>query len=150
VNFNDKKIKVLGTAFNVRNYSDEKNDVITLVEGSIELTTQKERILMVPNNQISISRNDGSSVLNNVNASVYGAWRDGKFVYDKMPLKQIISDIARWYQVDVFYQNPSVQSKRISMFTKKSNEINDILEIIEAAEDVRFELNGNSLLVRSK
>ena len=149
VHFNNKKVEVLGTAFNVRSYDDEKTDVVTLAEGSISLNTGSEKLIMEPNKQAVID-NGGNIQMKDVKAMVYGAWRKGKFVYDKAPLEQIVKDMARWYQVDVFYQNASVKTKRISMYTQRSNNIDEILEIIEAAEEVSFELSNKSLVVRSK
>ncbi|TRX71430.1 FecR family protein [Carboxylicivirga sp. M1479] len=150
VHFNNKKIRVLGTQFNVRSYKEENNDYVTLAEGSIQLESKQANVIMEPNKQAVVNKKSGQLELQTVNAMVYGAWRKGNFVYDKARLETIINDVARWYQLNVFYQNHSVKEKRLSLYTPRQGSIKDLLEILEATDDISFEINDDNLIVRSK
>lgn len=148
VHFNNKRVKVLGTAFNVRTYEDEKNDVITLVEGSVALSTANEKVVLKPNEQATCGADNGIMV-NPVNATVYTAWKDGRFVYRDAPLQQIVSDLARWYDVDVFYQNQRMKNERFSLNTNRQDNIQQILEALELTETVKFKVNGKNIVIQS-
>jgi len=150
VHFNDKKIRVLGTQFNVRSYKEEKNDFVTLAEGSIKLDSKQTSVILEPNKQAVVNKITGQLEVQFVNAMVYGAWRKGNFVYDKAPLEIIINDVARWYQLNVSYQEESIKTKRISLYTPRQSSISDLLEILEATEDISFEINEGNLIVRPK
>jgi len=150
VHFNNKKIEVLGTQFNVRSYKEEKNDFVTLTEGSIALNSKQANVIMEPNKQAIVNKATGEMQVKSVNAMVYGAWRNGNFVYDKARLETIINDMARWYKVNVFYQNPSVKDLRLSLYSKRQGSITELLEILEVTEDIAFELNDDNLIVRTK
>jgi len=148
VHFNNKRIKVLGTAFNVRAYENEKTDVVTLLEGSVALTTPGNSVKMKPNEQ-AISGADNTIQVNQVNASLYTAWKDGSFVYRDVPLNQIVRDLARWYDVDVFYQNQSMKTERFSINTNRQENIQDILEALELTQTVKFKVNGKNIVIQS-
>ena len=149
VNFKDKRIKVLGTEFNVRAYEDETADVVTLVEGSIELDAMQESVILSPDQQAVIEQNANQIVINKVDANIYAAWKDGKFVYDNKQLERIMRDMARWYQLNIFYQNESMKGKRFSLYTNRYDSIDDMLEILEATNKVKFEIFENNIVIKS-
>ena len=54
-------VKVIGTAFNVRSYSDEKTAEASLIRGSIEVTLKDrkdQKIILKPNEKISIATDE--------------------------------------------------------------------------------------------
>ncbi|HEY4154354.1 MAG TPA: FecR domain-containing protein [Puia sp.] len=58
-------LKVLGTAFNVRSYADEKNTETSLIRGSVEITLRDnpdKKIILKPNEKLMV-QNDDFSVL---------------------------------------------------------------------------------------
>ncbi len=148
VHFNDRKLEVLGTEFNVRAYNDEKTNVVTLVEGSIALSAGKEKLVMQPDKQAII---DGQNKLQlvDVDASLYSAWKDGRFVYKNAPLNQIVTDLARWYNCDIFYQNLAMKNERFSLNTNRQEDIKQILEALELTQTVKFKVTGKNIVIQS-
>ncbi|MBK3516487.1 FecR family protein [Carboxylicivirga marina] len=149
VHFNDKRVKVLGTEFNVRCYEDESSDVITLVEGCIALDSKRESVILSPDQQAVIGLNDKKIAISNVDAKLFAAWKDGKFVYNNTPLETIMKDLSRWYQLNIFYQNANMKNKRFSLYTMRYDSIEEMLEILEATNKVKFEIFEDNIAIKS-
>ncbi|MCG8580904.1 MAG: DUF4974 domain-containing protein [Bacteroidales bacterium] len=148
VHFNDKRIKVLGTEFNVRAYPDETEDLVTLVEGSVALSAANDEVVLKPNEQATCRANKAIKV-NTVNTTLYTAWKEGRFVYRDAPLEQIVNDLARWYDVEIFYQNKGMKQERFSLNTNRRANIQLILEALELTETVQFKVSGRNIVIQS-
>lgn len=148
VHFNNKKVEVLGTAFNVRTYTNEKVDIVTLVEGSIALSTGTQKVLMKPDKQAIVDAQNQLQLLD-VDASLYAAWKEGRFVYKNTPLDRIVTDLARWYDCQIFYQNPDMKNERFSLNTNRQEDINQILEALALTQTVQFKVKGKNIVIQS-
>ncbi|MDB4591085.1 FecR domain-containing protein [Flavobacteriaceae bacterium] len=140
------EVSVLGTEFNVRSYSDEIYDAITLVEGVVELKTSNNKYTMKPNTQILTSKENNLDQVLDVNGRVYGAWRNGFFVYNNVSLDLILKDLARWYQLEVVIKNDLVKSQKLSMYTQRSRDIDEILEIIMQVGKIKLTRIKNQIV----
>ena len=108
VDFKDKEgryseIEVLGTHFNVNDYSDEENIKTTLLEGSVKIRRLNQQQMLSPGQQAVFASNT-ISLKKNVDVSQVVAWKDGFFVFNNMDLPTIMRQVARWYNVDVNFE----------------------------------------------
>ncbi len=149
VSFNDNTIKALTTEFNVRCYKDDDNEgTITVIEGSVELTSKQEKVTLTPEQQAVIRKNSAKVDITMVNPKVFVAWKNGKFVYHNTSLGPIMNDLARWYQVDVSYQDNQLKDLKFSLFTNRYNSIESMLEIIEATNKVKFDVKNENVVIK--
>ena len=142
------KVNVLGTSFNVREYSDEILSTTTLVTGKVvlkKLTDQKEYNLM-PNEQAVIS-DQNNTVVKSVNVNQFIAWKDKRILFEENTVEQIFNDLSRWYNFNVIYANPEAKELRFSIDVKRYDEFYDILEILEMTKKVKFEINENVVTI---
>lgn len=51
------------------------------------------------------------------------------------------------FDVEVFYQNPRLKEKRFFGIMKKQTCLDEVLEIIAKAGNVRFNVNGRTVIV---
>lgn len=119
-------IKVLGTAFNVRSYADEKITEASLIRGSVEVTlrSNQKKYTLEPNDKLVIDHpvivNDpGIAVRKKEKATTELAklvkvkfeekeksasetlWTRGKLAFDEEPMEEIALMLERWYDVKV-------------------------------------------------
>ncbi|MCT4603991.1 MAG: DUF4974 domain-containing protein [Marinifilum sp.] len=142
------ELRVLGTEFNVRAYEDEEEILSTLVEGSVQVNNSLgEEIILNPGYQAIIKRNDNS--LTNVLANIeeVTAWKNGQFIFDNRRLENIMYDLARWYDIKVFFANATVKDKNFSVDVQRYGNIEDILKLIEGTGDAQFTIKGNVITV---
>lgn len=144
----EMELRVLGTEFNVRAYEDEEEILSTLVEGSVQVNNSLgEEIILNPGYQAVIKRNDNS--LTNVLANIeeVTAWKNGQFIFDNRRLENIMYDLARWYDIKVFFANATVKDKNFSVDVQRYGNIEDILKLIEGTGDAQFTIKGNVITV---
>lgn len=140
------QVKVLGTCFNVRSY-DKSSQMVTLVEGSVELNHPHDKVLLKPNQQAYMG-NGLSYEVCKVNATDYIYWKDYIFNYKIESLENILDDLSRTYDVKFFYQNQSCKDKKYTLRLKKSKNIQEVLEVIERLKQVTFDIKGSNIIVK--
>ena len=147
VDVKDVEIEVLGTEFNIEAYADQNSIVTTLVKGSVKLTKGDESILIKPNQQASISKDERMFAVETVNAKNYSLWKDGIFYFEEASLETIMLRLERWYGVKLFYMNQEIKKKRFSMEVKRYTNIEDILDILSRTEKVHFDVKSNVVVI---
>ena len=147
VKTNNMDVRVLGTQFNVKAYPDEEYTYTTLNEGSVKLTMGNQCTEMAPNQQVVLSNSSGTFQQKNVDASIYSAWIDGKFIFKDEPLENIMLALGRWYDVKIFFQNQNIMQERFSMSVDRYDNIEVLLRKMEKTEALRFSLKKKALVV---
>ena len=140
---NGVDIRVLGTSFNVSAYQEEV--VTTLVEGKVQLKRGDEQVVLSPNQQAIWS--DDKFKVKQVDARNYVLWKEGIFYFEDVDLERILDDMARWYNVNIFYMNPTLKKMKFSVEIRRYGDINEILRRIEQTKRVKFEIKDRTINV---
>ena len=151
VEVDEMKVKVLGTAFNVKSYVDEPGIYTTLVQGSVAIFRdgQPEKIIK-PGEQAYYNKGVGMLRVSPVDVNEFTAWKDGLFYFKDITLEEILRIVARWYDLEIFYMNQSAKSVVYSGKMPMYSSVEDVLRKFEISGDVRFELQGRALTVFDK
>lgn len=150
-------IKVLGTAFNVRSYPDEKKTETSLIRGLVEVTLvdrPDKKIILHPNEKLSVgnamltshsmqkpSHNPELPVaglpeimlekitrLSADSSAMATAWVNNKLVFDDEPFEQVAFKIERWYNINMVITDEALKSLRFSAVFEKES----LQEVMEA------------------
>lgn len=148
VNTSKGKVKVLGTGFNVRDYSDEKNVFTTLVEGSVDLISKGDKHLLLKPSEQGVFSESGALTKKTVDVQLYTSWREGRFMFRKQRLEYIMNVLARWYNIEVFFLNQEQKDILFSGDIKRYEDFDKILEMLELAGDTKFQIKGRGVVVR--
>lgn len=136
-----QQVKVLGTHFNISSYPDEPLKKTTLLEGSVAINGT----ILKPNQQ---------AVLNGTNltvkpANVEGelAWKNGDFLFDGEDFRAAMRKVARWYDVDIVYDNSVPQQIKLGGWVSRSKNISAVLKVLESTGEVHFKVTGRRVIV---
>lgn len=147
-------ITVLGTHFNVNAYNDESSIKVTLLEGSVKVTSPspsespdsyREGVRLIPGQQARVEKGQHIRVVNDVDIQEVVAWQKGLFVFDNTDLATIMRQVSRWYDVEVVYDGKIADTK-FGGGLSKSLPLSNVLKLIEA-NGVKFKLEGKVLRV---
>ena len=141
----DLDVKVLGTSFNVKAYSDEDVVETSLVEGRVSVGGRVLR----PNVQAVYQKETGEFSYKKINGDNYRLRKERVFVFERERLDDILREIARWYDFEVFYQNPELADKQFGFKLQKYEHVESLLRILELTGEVRFDYKDNVLIVKS-
>lgn len=149
---NDVAINVLGTQFDVKSYSDEKNVYTTLVKGSITFEHNGQTKQIVPGEQVVYDKDVQSIVIKTVNTEQYTSWTNKMFYFENTSLDDILRQLSRWYGLDIEYTKTRLNTKEIyySGKVKMYDHPIDILRKFEKSGELKFDLKSNTVIITDK
>ncbi|WP_113639288.1 FecR family protein [Nubsella zeaxanthinifaciens] len=139
-----QNIKVLGTSFNVNAYKNDTRTITTLLSGSVQLNKKDNNPLakLIPGQQ-AVLNNDNVAV-ENVDATVFSAWKDGEFRFKASSLVDVLRQIERWYDVDVDYTNVPAEVY-IHASINRNRQLSTVLNALEKITNLKFQVKGRSI-----
>lgn len=147
VNTNDQKVTVLGTKFNIKAYPKEQETTTKLLRGSVKVNTTKsnKEILMKPGDHVV---NRGDQLLLTSNDKIKVDWVDRQFVFNEKSAEELMNDIARWYNIEVEFENPELKTKSFTGSISRYSDFKKIIAVLSATEVFRFEVEGRKIIVK--
>jgi ferric-dicitrate binding protein FerR (iron transport regulator) len=113
-------VKVLGTTFLVRHYASDHAARVAVSQGRVLLRSASvvgggasgETIL--PASALGIAADSGAIVVMPNGASAYAGWTDGTLQFQDTPLRDVLADIGRAYDVDITVSDSTLLAKRVT------------------------------------
>jgi len=167
-------IKVIGTTFNVRSYSDEKFAEAALIKGSIEVTLKDrdQKIILNPNEKISVANEEPKAetkpekinlvksnpvripqfVVNEIKPNptnnIIGeiAWTQNKLYFEDETLEDIVLMVERWFGKKVTIANESL--KTVHYTGNFENEtMEEVLSYLKLSKSFNFRLGNDNVVI---
>ena len=139
-------IRVYGTSFNVKAYPDDSFQKTTLEEGSIGLQVNDKEFKLVPNQQAVLNTANEVNIIK-INARQQSVWRHGRFLFDNENLEDIMAQLARWYDVNIFFTGAKVKNLHFSGEIDRYEDIERVLHMIELTTNISFTINGKTITI---
>lgn len=130
VNTSTKKVQVLGTCFNVRAYSTKKTFSTVLVEGSVAISSDKERTLIKPEQMYVYYKDRKEGEIMNIDPTQYISWKDKEIRFQQQPIKEIIGHIAEFYGYEIDIDNPVLNNYELTGTLSLKSQIHNTLNIL--------------------
>lgn len=135
-------IRALGTCFNV--YKRLSGVTVSVIEGSVRVrtkadygvTTAVHKQILKQGRQLSYTQSGAISSLGAVNIKEVSAWRDGKLIFDEMPLAEVIQEVNRYRTRQIHITDPDLKDLKVSGVFK-SDDLDSILGAIEQVLPVK-------------
>lgn len=163
----DINIKVLGTAFNVRNYSNEGKIETSLIRGKIELTVNNrpgQKFLLNPYEKLIVqntavkqkdaihSANSGVSIAispilpkkDSVLAET--GWLKDQLIFTNQPLEEIAFELERNYNIKIIFSDKEAKAYR---YTASFNHVgvNKILGMLSLSKKINFKITDSVITI---
>lgn len=139
---------VLGTAFNISAYNDQKAVTVTVARGRVVVRrADKTLAVLTPNQQLSWKIGQADQSKQTVNAEKVTAWKEQDLIMDDITLLQASELIAKRYGIEVLFKSDQVKTCRFTAAFLKRNNISEVTEVLSAITGASFERKGNLLLI---
>jgi len=140
-------VRVLGTRFNVNAYDDESSVNVTLLQGSVSLTTinKKQPTIVRPGEQARIDESGRVELSDKVDLEEVMAWKNGLFSYKSADIGAIMRQISRWYNVDVVFEKPV--HEKFYAEAPRNTSVSVLLKMLEATKAVHFKIGEKTISV---
>ena len=143
----NSQITVTGTEFNIRNRNNSTNIVVS--KGSVKvmnLSSRKQENLK--KGDMVLSDNSGYITLPmKVNLKYYLAWRENKLAFRHAPLKEVMAEIERTYNVKTVFLKESSKNRTITgIFETESLE--KVLSVLSLTLDLNISQKGMKIIIQ--
>lgn len=145
VTANGSEVKVLGTHFNINSYQEEESIKTTLLEGSVMVSKDKQIALLQPGQQAALNKSGILQVKKLEHFDEVMAWRNGNFYFSNSSLENVMSQLSRWYDVDVIFEKGVVARNFDGEISRDLN-LDEVLKILET-NNIHFKIKGKTLRV---
>ncbi|MDY9919325.1 MAG: FecR domain-containing protein [Proteiniphilum sp.] len=142
------QITVYGTSFNVSSYSEDIRESVVLVNGSVEVKSEKSTILLNPNEMAEIE--NGQIMRKEVDVSDYIGWTSGYMQFNKSPLNEVLKKIGRYYNIEFQYASDlNMHNQTCSGKLFLSENLNDVLEAFSKMTYYQYDKqNDKAIFIR--
>jgi len=140
INTPKSKIRVYGTSFNVSAYSDDLQESVVLLNGSVQIESNNNSILLEPNELAEIK--NGSIDKKKVDVVDYIGWKNGFLQFNKSPLNEVLKKIGRYYNLQ--FKNVDevdLYSATCSGKLFLPENVNDVLKAFQEMTLLNFEID---------
>lgn len=147
----DLQLQVLGTKFNFRDYPEDHEVVVSLLEGKVGLNNllreEKEAVLS-PDERAVLNKANGLLTVESVTASNASQWTDGYLFFDEELLPDIAKELERSYNVKIHIANDSLKTFRFyGNFVRREQNIQEVLEALASTEKMQYEIEERNITI---
>ena len=64
--------------------------------------------------------------------------------------EDLLSELARWYDIEIFYQNPSLKDLHFTASFQRSSNMEEVISLLERTQKIKVNVNGKTLIVQNK
>jgi transmembrane sensor len=105
-----------------------------------------ESTILKPNQQ-SVLTGGNQIKVNQVDASLVVAWKEGQFSFQNEALESIMRKVGRWYDVDVVYEDENLRKAIIWGKVSRFENISKVLSKLQLTGQAKFKVEGRSVYV---
>jgi len=147
---NGVSVEVYGTKFNFKNFIEDDNLNVVLVEGSVQIkniVTNKSTKLS-PGFMGSVSKKTNLISKTKVNTKLYTSWVNGRVIFRNEKFDQIIKKLERLYNVTIINNNKIISGEPFNAsFDINSEPIDDVLGNFKQIYDIDYQISNNKIII---
>jgi transmembrane sensor len=147
---NGALVKDVGTTFDVRAYPGETHVRVVVVEGSVDLAGTEPASPTQRLRRGELGRLDahGAIDVRVVDPSRYVAWADGRLLFDETPMREVATQLGRWYGTPVIIADSALSTRD---FTGSFNgeALSTVLAVVTAAVHARVDWHADTARLSS-
>lgn len=138
-------MKEYGTEFNVE--ASPNRTAVVLVSGSIGLLPKGGGEKRLRPGYRGDMGSKGEPRISPCDVNPYIAWNEGRFSFDNTTLKELMDVLARWYGVNVHFNEESLEEKRMTGILSRYDDINSSLKAIAVVAQVKVQVRKNTIYI---
>lgn len=136
-------LKVYGTSFNVNTRKTENSVKVTLVEGSVALSSPTGKIkgenefFITPGQTVTYNEDSKNLIVQNEDPFFYTAWKDGVLIFRNNTFESVLKQLSYKYNVDIELKDKSLASISLDATFMDEN-VNEILRLLSLSTPFRY------------
>jgi transmembrane sensor len=121
---------VLGTAFDIKDYPGEENQIVSVQRGKVKVQAGANVLATLEKGQQVKVSSDTIAHQQPVDTLAIAGWKQGNLVYTDEPLEAIVADLQRVFNNSIVIKNTALKGIRTAGVFNKRTGLQQTLEII--------------------
>lgn len=139
---------VLGTAFNIKAYPEQKKVTVTVTRGKVKVGNSKKTFgIIVPNESIAVNTEINTYKLERVNAENAVAWKKQYLVLDDISMEEAAILINNKYHVNISFSREALKQCRISATFLNNENLDQVLSVVTGVVDADYTIQPNDQVI---
>lgn len=130
-------------AFAVRAYKDDPGVIVRVKEGEVAVTSLKGTQSVAAGKSLAVAKDGTMSEPSPEAVTQALGWTDGTIAFTNTPLKEVMSEFARWYNLPVTTKDTSLYSRPVTMSVALESK-KDAIAALEQSASVKFTYDKDS------
>lgn len=148
VHTNELDVKVLGTKFNFRNYQDDLEAKVCLLEGKVALSTQQKETTLHPDQQALFDKKTGKLLISSTKAAYSAEWTNDRLYFDEALLPDIVKELERSYNIKITIADAELNSIRFyGNFRRREQSIQEIMDVLSSTDKMTYTIDGKNIVI---
>jgi ferric-dicitrate binding protein FerR (iron transport regulator) len=144
--------RVLGTEFDVREDTVSHTIDVVVASGRVWLQTPSDSAgsILTARQLGHVETGSGRiTVRRNVSIDAFMLWRIGHVRFDRTPLREVIPELERWFDIDVVVPDSALASRTVSADLRvgKGASLDVVLRALTLAVNARYVREGRTVTV---
>ena len=152
VQTHDVNVTVVGTKFNFRNYPEDEEAVVELLEGKVALENQlKEESVryLSPNEKMVLHKATGKMDITSAKVKEVTLWTENILLFDEDLLPDIVRELERSYHVQIEIENEDLKQTRFyGQFNQLEQNIYDVLDMLSETGKLKYHEEGKVIYLK--
>lgn len=152
VQTHDVNVTVVGTKFNFRNYPEDEEAVVELLEGKVALENQlKEEAVryLSPNEKMVLHKATGEMDITSAKVKEATLWTENILLFDEDLLPDIVRKLERSYHVRIEIENEDLKQARFyGQFNQLEQNIYDVLDMLSETGKLKYHEEGKVIYLK--
>jgi ferric-dicitrate binding protein FerR (iron transport regulator) len=142
-------VDVYGTEFDVKNYSDDDIQEITVAEGKVGISYKNKELRQLTGNDQALFNKSTNKIefTHDNHADVISAWKNDELIFDNTPLEEVVKYLERWYGVHITIED-AMKGKHNYTFKIKTESFREMMEMMKVMTPLEYEINGKDVKIR--
>ena len=132
------QLTVLGTKFNFRNYPEDEEITVVLMEGRIALQNDKSNYFLEPNEKMILNKITGEMSKSSTKAEYANVWTQDELFFDEELLADIAKKLMRSFNVKIEIEDSLREKRFYGSFKIQENTIDEVLLALSLTNQMSY------------
>lgn len=150
VHTKEMNVQVVGTKFNVKNYAEDKEATVDLLEGSVFVVNKlcsRIQVMLEPHERFVLDKTNGEMKKFRWNTESANAWSRNELLFDEALLEDIAKQLSRSFDAQIVVAD-SLKSRRFyGDFKVVGNTVEEVLTTLSKTGQMRFRRENGTYVI---
>ncbi|GAT62008.1 FecR family protein [Paludibacter jiangxiensis] len=148
VKANAVSVRAVGTAFDVKAYTNDDAITTTLIEGKVNVFDKTTTSQLLPNQKITFNKSNHTfDKVQVYDAAIAGLWKNNQLAFDSETLEDIAKVLERMYNIQVVFDSEQIKQIRFSGKIK-NNSLESVLQLISLTSPIHYNVKDSVVTLK--